>query len=234
MDRDTIRLLKIFLRHKDTDINQCNRRGDTILMQLAKRGYSNLVRIALSRKDINVNQQNRNGDTALIKAARKGNHAIVDMLYDHPGSNVEIRNKRGISALHFMVFPVGRLVEARMGFPKYQGTIFEVIILSFNERTGKYTCKLPGFDGEHSTDTWTYEELNTQMPTEPHGNWEPGDCVDVMCSRGEELDGEAPFIWMSGTVLRKKDHGYVIDYDCRYGCPVHPVTSGNMRTSYRK
>jgi ankyrin repeat protein len=97
--RHNLRIVQALLAHPNTDANYANDKGQTALIEAAKRGQIEIMQALLDWSGINVNHVNKYGDTALIEAAKRGQIEIVQALLAWSGIKVNHVNRNGDTAL---------------------------------------------------------------------------------------------------------------------------------------
>ena len=100
-------VLNLLLSHKDVDVKNVNKDGNTVLHYFAKnknftRAMIPQILSTLAQKGLNFNIQNKNGETALHNACWHGSSIIVRHLIMHK-VELDIQNKNGETSLHWAV-----------------------------------------------------------------------------------------------------------------------------------
>lgn len=123
-----LRVVELFLRRPDVDVNLFDLSGDSALSAACERGNEEILRLLLSRDDLDPRQKNIQGQTALWLAAAQGNEKIVRLLLERDRSLVNVPGSEDITPLmeaashgHLAVVEVLLHFGANVNMRNYQG-----------------------------------------------------------------------------------------------------------------
>jgi hypothetical protein len=121
---------------------------------------------------------------------------------------------------------VGELLEAEMGNPNndYWDTFHPVQVLSFNERTNLYKCRILAFEGADSLDEFKEDRLTKPREREQYREYQVNEPVHFFWmhrrvgKRLVDCKSSNKGIWVKGIVrVKKEDHLMVEHHDWSKG-----------------
>nr|WP_068888661.1 ankyrin repeat domain-containing protein [Pedobacter panaciterrae] len=90
------------LLQSGADVNGKDAGGNTALMGVCFKGYTDIAELLITHPHVNLNALNGNGGTALMFAVMFGRNELTQLLLNH-GAEVNITDNRGMDALGIAV-----------------------------------------------------------------------------------------------------------------------------------